>query len=134
MLQGKRLDPRSFLSCQLSNAVTSTKRRIVIAGIIASIVKFLGIESNPNDRVSGFERLYKVAFELMGFCRIEAGRLCWIYPGDQLMPLPNIERPTLRYYQNLSYLPSDEELAHPQPPIPPPSFVGPSSSSQPSYP
>ena len=50
------------------------------------------------------------------------------------MPLPNIERTTLRHYHNLSYLPSDEELARPTPPVPPPSFAGPSSSSQPSYP
>ena len=50
------------------------------------------------------------------------------------MPLPNIEQTILRHYQNLSYLPSDEELAHPAPPLPPPSFAGPSSSSQQPYP
>jgi len=50
------------------------------------------------------------------------------------MPLPNIERTTLRHYHNLSYLPGDKELASPALPIPPPSFVGSSSSSQPSYP
>ena len=80
------------------------------------------------------ELVDQAAFELMGFCRVEVGRLCWIYPGGRLMPLPNIERTTLRPYHNLSYLSSDEELARPAPLVPPPSFVGPSSSSQPSYP
>ena len=74
-----------------------------------------------------------IEFELMGFCRVEAGRLCWIYPGGRLMPLPNIERTNLRHHNNLSYLPNDEELVPPAPPVPPPSFAGPSSSSQPSY-
>ena len=50
------------------------------------------------------------------------------------MPLPNIEQTILRHYQNLSCLPSDEELAHPTPPVLPPSFARRSSSSQPSYP
>ena len=111
MVHGERLDPGSFLARQLYSAATSTKGRIVIGGIIISIARFLGIEPNPDDRVSGFERLDKVAFALMGFCRVEAGRLCWIYPGGQLMPLPNVERTTLRHYHNLSYLPRDEELA-----------------------
>jgi len=102
--------------------------------IITSIARFLGIKPNLDDRVSGSERLEKAAFELMGFSWVRAGRLCWIYPGCQLMPLPNIECTTLHHYHNLSYLPSDEELAHPAPPLPPPSFVEASSSSQPSYP
>jgi len=50
------------------------------------------------------------------------------------MPLPNIERTTLHHYHNLSYLPSDEELARSTPPVPPPFFAGSSSSSQLSYP
>ena len=124
----------SFLAHQLYSAVTSTKGRIAIVGIITLIVRFLGIEPNLDDGVSGSERLDKPTFELMVFCRLEGGRLCWIYPGGRLMPLLNIERTILRHYHILSYLPSDEELAYPAPHIPPPSFAGPSFSSQPSYP
>jgi len=91
------------------------------------------MEPNPDDRVSGSERLDKAAFELMGFCKVEVGRLCWIYPGGRLMPLPNIKRTTLRHYHNLSYLSGDDEvLAPPAPPVSLPSTAGPSSSSQPS--
>ena len=50
------------------------------------------------------------------------------------MPLPNIERTGLRHHHNLSYLPGDEELACPAPPVLSPSFASPSSSYQPSYP
>jgi len=113
MFHGERLDPGSFLACQLYSVATSTKGRIVIGGIITSIARFLGIEHNSDDRVSGSERLDKAAFELMGFCKVEAGRLCWIYPRGRLMPLPNIERTTLRHYHNLSYLPGDDEVLAP---------------------
>jgi len=27
----------------------------------------------------------------MNFCKVDGGRLCWIYPGDQLLPLPNVD-------------------------------------------
>ena len=70
----------------------------------------------------------------MGFCQADAGRLCWIYPGGRLMPLPNVERTTLQHQPNFLYLSSDEEFAHPAPPIPPSSFARPSSSSQTPYP
>ena len=76
MLHSEHLDPGSFLARQVYSAATSTKGRIVIGGNITSIARFLRIEPNPDDRVSGSERLDKAAFELMGFCRIEAGRLC----------------------------------------------------------
>jgi len=68
MLQSECLDLGSFLARQFYSTATSTKGRIVIAGIITSIASFLGIEPNPNDRVSGSEQLDKAAFELMGFC------------------------------------------------------------------
>jgi len=55
---------------------TSTKGRIVIGGIITPIARFLGVEPNPDDQVSGFEQLDKVVFELMSFFKVEAGRLC----------------------------------------------------------
>ena len=73
MLQDERLDRGSFLACQLYSAATSTKCRIVTGGIITSIAKYLGIEPNLDDRVSGFERLDKATFELMGICRVEGG-------------------------------------------------------------
>ena len=129
MLHGERLDLGSFLARQLCTAATSTKGRIVVGGIITSIARFLGIEPNPDDRVSGSKRLDKAAFELMSFCKVEAGQLYWIYPKGRLMPLPNIERTTLRHPPNLSYLPSDDEVLAPlAPPVPPPSVAGPSSS------
>jgi len=67
MLKGEHLDAGSFFARKLYNAATSTKGRIVVGGIITSITRFLGIEPNPNDRVSGCERLDKAAFELMAF-------------------------------------------------------------------
>jgi len=76
MFHGERLDPGSFLAHQLYSAATGTKGRIVVGGIITSIARFLGIEPNPDDRVSGSKRLNKAAFELMGICKVEVGRLC----------------------------------------------------------
>jgi len=93
MLHGERLDPGSFLARQLYSATTSTKDRIVVGEIITSIARFLGIEPNPDDRVSGSKRVDKAAFELMDFCKVEVGRLCWIYPGGRLMPLPILNEP-----------------------------------------
>ena len=95
MLESVQLDPGSFLARQLHSAAVSTKGRIVIDGIITIIAKFLGAEPNPEDRVSGSERLDQADFEIMNFCKVEAGRLCWIYPGDRLLPLPNVDRTTI---------------------------------------
>ena len=50
-----QLDPNSFLARQLYSAAISTKGRIVIGGIVTTIARFLGIEPNPEDRVSGSE-------------------------------------------------------------------------------
>ena len=80
MLDGVQLDPGAFLARQLYSAAVSSKGRTVIDGIITTIARFLVIEPNPKDRVFVFERLDQVAFELMKFCKVEAGRLCWIYP------------------------------------------------------
>jgi len=113
----------------LFSATTSTKGRIVIGGIITSITRFLGIESNPDDQVSGFELLDKAAFELIGFYKVECGHLYWFYPGDRLMPLLNVARTTLVNHSNLSYLPGDEDLVHPAPSPSPSSFAKPSSSA-----
>jgi len=55
MLDGDQLDPSSFLTRQLHSAVVSTKGRIVIGGIVTTIARLLGIEPNPEDRVSEFE-------------------------------------------------------------------------------
>ena len=43
----------------------------VIGGIITSIARFLGVEPNPDDRVSGSEWLDKTIFELMSFYLVE---------------------------------------------------------------
>jgi len=95
MLDGVQLDPSSFFTKQLYSATVSTKGRIVISGIVTTIARFLGIEPNFEDKVSGFDWLDQAAFEIMNFCKVEAGRLCWIYPGDWLLLLPNVDRTTL---------------------------------------
>jgi len=76
MLDGDQLDSGSFLARQLHSAAVSTIGRIVIGGIITTIARFLGVEPNPEDRVSGSERLDQAAFEIMNFYKVEAGRLC----------------------------------------------------------
>ena len=60
MLDGVHVDRGVFLAHQLFSAATSTKGRIVIRGIVTSIARFLGVEPNPYDRVSRFERLDKL--------------------------------------------------------------------------
>ena len=69
--------------------------------IITAIARFLGVEPNPKDRVSGSEQFDQVAFEIMNFCKVEPDRLCWIYPRDRLLPRPNIECTTLLHRGNL---------------------------------
>jgi len=54
---GVKLDPNSFLTRQLHSAAVSTKGRIVVSGIVTIIARFLGVEPNPKDRVSGSEWL-----------------------------------------------------------------------------
>ena len=58
--------------------------------------------------------------------------MCWIYLGDKLMPLPNVEQTTLLNRANLSFLLDDEELVHPVPPTQPPTHLSVASSSRPS--
>jgi len=95
MLDGDQLDPGLFLARQLHSATVSTKGRIVIGGIATTIVRFLEVEPKPEDRVSRSERLDQGALEIMNFCKVETGCLRWIYPGDRLLPLPNVDRTTL---------------------------------------
>jgi len=95
MLKGVRIDPGSFLAQQLHSVANNTKGRITIGGIITSIARFLGVEPRDDDKVHRSDGLDKATFELLGFCKVEAGKLCWIYPGDRLMPLPNVARTTL---------------------------------------
>ena len=92
---GDQLVPGSFLARQLHSAAVSTKGRIVIDGIVTTIARFLRVECNFQDRVFRSEKLDQAAFEIMNLCKVEAGRLCWIYPGDRLLPLPNVDRTTL---------------------------------------
>jgi len=71
------------------------------------------------------------AFAQIKFCKVDGGRICWIYPGNRLMPLPNVDRTFLLNRANLYFLPDDEELARPAPsPLPPHPRA--SNSSQPS--
>ena len=58
--------------------------KVDIGGIVTTIARFLGVEPNPEDRVSKSAQLAQAASEIMNFCQVEAGRLCWTYPGDQL--------------------------------------------------
>ena len=68
----------------------------------------------------------------MNFSKVETGCLCWICPGDRLLPLPDVDRTTLRHRASLQWVPGDVEVV--QPAVPPPLFTcqaEPSSSSQP---
>ena len=131
MLNGAQLDPEAFLVGQLYSATVNAKSMIAIGDIVTTIARFLGVESNPDDRVSRSERLDQDTFELMNFCKVEAIRLCWIYPGDRLLPLRNGDRTTLLHRANLYWVPGDAELFQSASPLPPfASQVGPSSSSQ----
>jgi len=47
MLDGVQLDPGSFLARQLQSPAVSTKGKIVIGGIITTIIRFLGVKPNP---------------------------------------------------------------------------------------
>lgn len=59
--------------------------------------------------------------------------VCWIYPRNRLLRLPNVERTTLLDRTNLSWLPDDADVVQPSPPPPSPTYRGgPRSSSHPS--
>ena len=70
----------------------------------------LGFEPYPEDRVSRSERFDQAAFEIMNFCKVEAGRLCWIYPGDWLLPLPNVNQTTFLHRANLYWVLGDAKF------------------------
>jgi len=55
-------------------------------------------------------QLNQAGFKIMNFCKVEAGRLCWIYPGDWLLPLPNVDHTTLLHRGNLYWVPDDDEV------------------------
>jgi len=133
MLDRDQLDPSSFLARQLHIAALSTKGRIVISRIITAIARCSRIEPNHKDRVSEYERLDQVAFEIMNFCKVEAVHLCWIYPGDRLLSLPNVDCTTFLHPANLYWVLGDEEVVRPalHQPVPRSSQARPSSSSQP---
>ena len=95
MLDGAQLDLGSFLARQLHSTALSTKERIDIGGIVTTTARFLGVEPNPKDRVSGSEWLDQAAFEIMNLCKFETGCLCWIYLMNQFLLLPNVDCTTL---------------------------------------
>ena len=96
-----QLNPGSFLARQLYGATVSSKGRIVIGGIVTTIARFLDIEPVHEDRISGSEWLDQANFEIMNLCKVKTGHLYWIYPGDRLLPLPNVDRSTLLHQANL---------------------------------
>ena len=53
MLEDGQIDPRSFLINQLYSAAISFEHRIVIRGLITPIVRLVGVEPNPDNRVVG---------------------------------------------------------------------------------
>ena len=66
----------------------------------------VGINPNVYDRVLGSKRLKLATSELMKFGKIEGGQVCWTYPGNCLMPLPNVEHNILLNWANLSFSPA----------------------------
>ena len=54
------------------------------------IARLVGVELNLDDRFIGLEQLKLATFKQMEFCIVDAGHICWIYPGNRLMPRPNI--------------------------------------------
>jgi len=98
---------------------------------LRALLPLVGVKPHPNDRVTGSKRLHLAAFEQIKFCKVDGGRVCWIYPGNQLIPPPNVDRTSLLNQTNLYLLLGDEELAQPTPPSPPPHPRA-CSSSQPS--
>jgi len=100
---------------------------------VTIIARFLGIEPSLSIESLGQSGLDQAAIEIMNFSKVEVGRLCWIYPGDWLLLLPNVDQTTLLYGANLYWISSDTKVVQPINPPPPPhsSQAGPSSSSQP---
>jgi len=52
----------------------------------------------------------------MGFCKADSGRICWIYLGNRLVPLPNVDCTSLLNGANFYFLPGDKELVRSAPP------------------
>jgi len=115
MLDGVQLDPVSFLARQLYSTAVSPKGRTFIGGIMTIIDRFLGIEPDLEEKISRSKQLDQATFEIMNFCKVGAGHLCWIYPGDRLLQLLNVDRTTLFYRANLCWVPGDDEVVQPTP-------------------
>ena len=104
----------------------------MIGGLIIPIAKAASIKPNPDNRMSGPERLALVAFKQMQFCKVKGGRTCWIYHRNRLMPLSNVDRTTLFNPDNFSFMLGDEELVHSATTPPSQPHLSTSSSSEPS--
>ena len=98
---------------------------------LRALLPLVGVKSHPNDRVTGSKRLHLAAFEQIKFCKVDGGRICWIYPGNRLISLSNVDRTSLLNRVNLYFLLGYDELVRPAQP-PPPTHPRVSSSSQPS--
>jgi len=103
MLRGDRRNPSSFLISQLHGAATSSAQRIVIRDLITPIARFVRIQPTLDDKVPSSEWLNFAAFEQMKFYTVEVVRVCWIYPMNHLMPLPNVDHATLLNQANLYF-------------------------------
>jgi len=86
MLQGTRIDLESFFANQLLSATTSFAKMIMIGDLITIIARSVSIEHDPDDQVSGFERLALATFEQIKFHTMEGRRMCWIYLENSLIP------------------------------------------------
>jgi len=66
------------------------------------IAKLLRLEPNPDNGVTNSERLNLAAFEQIKFCKVDGWCICWIYPDNRLMPLPNVDRTSLLNQANIA--------------------------------
>jgi len=67
---------------QFYSAATSSAHKIVTGGLISPIARLLGVERNPDDRVTCSEWFNSGAFEQMKFCKVDGGCIYWIYPQN----------------------------------------------------
>jgi len=71
------------------------------------IARLVGVEPNSDDRFTGSQRLNLAASEQMKFCKVDGGCICWICPGNQLIPLPNVDRISPLNWANLYSISGD---------------------------
>ena len=110
MLYGDCINPRPFMAIQLYILAISTSGRIAIGGIIDPIAMSVGVKRIPCNRAQVSKLLNLTIFEQMMLCKVEIGRVCWSYLGNQLMPLLNVKRIILQDRANMLFMPDDEDV------------------------